>query len=251
MRTALTPSLLGALLLAACPGARADDDQTKAILAKAIKAHGGEEALTKYKAGQVKAKGKIEILGGLEFTQESSFMLPDKFKETVEMQAMGTKVRVVSGCNGSKLFIEVNGKELPVDDKIKEHLKGAAYVMKVGELVPLVKEKGFELSPLGEIKVQDRPAVGVRVSSKGHSDVSLYFDQDTGLLAKMEYRTVDQMSGKEITEERILLEYEKAANEMPMPKRALIKHDGENFMEVEVLETKLYEKLDDSEFAKP
>jgi hypothetical protein len=26
-----------------------------------------------------------------------------------------------------QVFIEVNGKELSVDDKIKEHLKGAAY----------------------------------------------------------------------------------------------------------------------------
>jgi hypothetical protein len=37
--------------------ARAADDDAKAILEKAIKAHGGEDNLTKYKAGMMKVKG--------------------------------------------------------------------------------------------------------------------------------------------------------------------------------------------------
>ena len=32
-------------------------------------------------------------------------------------------------------------------------------------------------------------AVGVRVASKGQKDVSLYFNKETGLLAKVERRT--------------------------------------------------------------
>jgi hypothetical protein len=247
MRSILMVSLLGVLLLTS--GARAEDE-TRAIITRAIKAHGGEEAQTKYLAGQAKTKGKIEILGGLEFTQESSFMLPDKFKETVEMEVMGQKVRVVSVFNGGKAFIEANGMEVPVDDKIKDALKGAGYTMKVSRLVPLLKEKEFELSALGEIKVADKPAVGVRVVHKGQNDINLFFDKKTGLLAKVEHRTVDPMNGKEITEERIITEYTKTDG-VPTPKKVVINHDGEKYMEVEVLETKRLEKLDDSEFAKP
>jgi hypothetical protein len=247
MRTCLITSLVGALLLTA--GARADDD-AKAIIARAIKAHGGEESRDKFQASQTRAKGKIEILGGLEFTQEASFMLPDKFKETVEMEVMNQKVRVVTAFNGTQAFIEANGQEVPVDDKIKDALKGATYAMKVARLGPLVKEKGFELSPLGDVKVDGKPAVGVRVSCKGQKDISLYFSKETGLLAKVEHRTVDPMSGNEITEERIITEYAKTDG-VPMPKRLTINHDGNKFMEVEILESKRLEKIDDSEFAKP
>jgi hypothetical protein len=247
MRTFLIASLLGGLLLTT--GARADDE-TKAIITRAIKAHGDEEAQTKYKAGQTRAKGKIELFGGLEFTQEASFMLPDKIKEVVEMEVMGQKLRVISVFNGDKGFIQANGQDVPVDDKIKELLKDAVYTMKVSRLVPLLKEKEFELSALGEVKVEGKPAVGVRVARKGEKDVSLYFNKETGLLAKVEHRTIDQMSGNEITEERIITEYTKTDG-VPTPKKVVINHDGSKFMEVEVLETKRLEKLDDSEFAKP
>jgi hypothetical protein len=247
MRTYLLASLVGGLLLTAA--ARAEDD-AKAVIVKAVKAHGGEEAVTKYKAGQTKAKGKIELLGGLEFTQESSFMLPDKIKETVDMEVMGQKLHVVSVFNGSKAYIEANGQEVPVEDKIKEALKDGVYAMKVGRLVPLLKEKEFELSSLGEVKVNNKPAVGVRVASKGQKDISLFFDKETGLLAKVEHRTVDPQSGNEITEERIITEYTKTDG-VPTPKKVTINHDANKFMEIEVLETKRLEKLDDSEFAKP
>jgi hypothetical protein len=244
MRNSLIAALVGVLVLAA--GTRADDD-TKAILAKAIKAHGGEEAKTKYKAGQTKAKGKIELLGGLEFTQESSFMLPNKFKETVDMEVMGQKLHVVTVYDGTKIQIEANGKAIDVEDKIKDMVKNTLYVMKVSQLVALTKGKDFELSALGEVKVEGKPAVGLLVKSKGQKDVSLYFNKETGLLAKVEHRTVDPMSGNEITEERIVTEYGKTDG-VPTAKKMIINHDGNKFMELEVLETKQLEKLDDSEF---
>jgi hypothetical protein len=247
MRTSLFASLIGVLLLTA--GASAQDE-AKAIIIKAIKAHGGEEALTKVKALQIKAKGKIEILGGLEFTQESSFMMPDKFKEAVDMEVMGQKLRVVSVFNGKKLIIEANGQNFPVDDKVQEIIKGSVYALKVARMVPLIKEKGFELSALGEVKVDGKPAVGVRVTSKGQKDMSLYFNKETGLLAKMEHRTIDQMSGNEITEERIITEYAKTDG-VPTAKKVTVNHDSNKYMEVEVLETKQLEKIDDSEFEKP
>ena len=53
-----------------------------------------------------------------------------------------------------------------------------------------------------------------------------------------------------VYEERIVTEYGKTDG-VPTPKKVLINHDGNKFMELEVLETKQLEKLDDSEFAKP
>ena len=105
---------------------------------------------------------------------------------------------------------------------------------------------------LGAIEKNDKPAAGVLIKSKGHKDLSMYFDKETGRLAKVEHRTVEGQTGKEITEERIILEYGKPGKEgMPLPKKVLVKRDGEKFMEAEVLEAKPLEKLDDSEFTKP
>jgi hypothetical protein len=254
MRRTLLPLLSIGLLLGLTAGSRAADDDPKAVLAKAIKAHGGEEALTKYKATQSKTKGKLfnlPVIGEAEFTQEAASMLPDKAKETMTLDVGGQKVNVVTIMNGDTFSIESAGMDVPITDDIKKALKGAQYMMKVARLVSLVKDKDYELSALGEVKVEDKPAVGVQVKSKGHNDISLFFYKDTGLLAKLEHRSVEASSGKEITEERIVVKYgDKTKEGIALPKEVLVKHDGQTFMKAEVLESKVLEKLDDSEFKK-
>jgi hypothetical protein len=247
MRKSLTVLTFGAMLLWA-GGARADE--ARAIVEKAVKAHGGEEFLTKHKAGQVTTKGKLELLGGLEFTQEATFSMPDKFKEVMNMEVMGQKVQVISVFNGEKASIEANGKAIEITDDIKAALKEAGHAMKVARLVPILKEKEFELSGLGEVEVEGKKAVGVRVSSKGHKDVNLFFDKKSGLLVKTESRTVDPTSGQEVAEERIILEYD-TSGKAPYGKRVMVKRDGAKFAEVEVISAKQLESIDDNEFAVP
>jgi hypothetical protein len=253
MRRTLLPLLSAALLVGLAGAARAADDDAKAILAKAVKAHGGEETLEKFKAGQAKNKGKLTLpgVGEVNFTQEVAYMIPDKFKETLEMEIGGQNLKVVTLVNGDKTTIEANGQEVPVSDEIKKALADARYMMRTARLGSLGKDKNVELSSLGEVKVNDKPAVGLLVKSKGHKDISLFFDKESGRLAKVEHRTIEAQSGKEITEERIILEYGKDDKSgIPVPKKVLVKHDGEKFLEAEVIETKFLEKLDDSDFKK-
>ena len=68
MRWALGASLVMGLVLAAPALVRADDDaEMKALIEKAIKAHGGADKLNKQKATTMKFKGKIYAVGdGLE-----------------------------------------------------------------------------------------------------------------------------------------------------------------------------------------
>jgi len=251
MRRTRFALLSAVVLLGLAAAARAADDDVKAIVTRAIKAHGGEETLTKYKAAQSKNKGKITIagVGEVDFTQELSLMQPDKLKDVMELQIGGKTISVVTIANGDKLSIDADGKAVDINDDIKEALKDAQHMMKTARLVTLLKDKENELSLVGEVKVEDKPAVGIRVASKGHKDISLFFNKDTGLLAKVEFRAKSPMGGKEYTEERIILEYEKT-NGIPRPKKVLVKHDGEKFLEAEVVEAKFLEKLDDSEFKK-
>jgi hypothetical protein len=252
MRRTLLSVLSAVVLAAFATGSPAADEGVMAVINRAIKAEGGEEVLTKYKASRSKSKGKMTVpnVGETDFTQESATMLPGKLKETLQLDLAGQKIEVLTVANGDNVSITAAGNEVPVTDDIKNALKASRYLMKIVRLVPLTKDKNFELSSLGEVKVNDKPAVGVLVKSKGQKDVSLFFDKDTGLLSKVEHRTV-QPGGKEITEERIILKYfDKNKQGIVLPKEILVKHDGETFMKAEVLEATVLESIDDNEFKK-
>jgi hypothetical protein len=139
--------------------------------------------------------------------------------------------------------------QIPLTDPIKEALKEAGDMFKMARLLPL-RDKAYELSALGESKVNGKAAVGLRVAKKGVKDVNLYFDKESGLMAKVERRTLDVSSGQEVTEERIITEYQKIDN-MPVAKKVTVNRDGKKFMEAEVVEVKLLEKIDDAEFTVP
>lgn len=243
-------AVLSAVALLA-PAVRAADDDPKAVVARAIKAHGGD-ALKKFQAARSKSKGKLTIpaLGEVEITQETAMMLPDKFREDLEFSVGGQKVSVSTRGNGDEFAIEANGKAVEITDSIKAALKDARHMMTVARLTKLPGDAKYELSTAGEGTVEGKTVVGVRVACKGEKDVNLYFDKETGLLTKIERRTVESMSGNEITEERIVAEYQKTPEGLPMPKKVVVKHDGKSFLEAEVLEVKVLEKIDESEFKK-
>lgn len=233
--------------------ARGADDEAKAIINKAIKAHGGEELLTKMQAGQSQNKGKIKLpgVGEVDFTQEVAYMLPDKFKDSLNLEIANMKIAVNTVVNGDKISINAAGKDVDITDDIKKAMADAMQMMKAARLVPLIKDKGYELSMMGDVKVNNKPCVGVRVAGKGKKEFALYFDKETNLMAKIEFRSVSQATQMEITEERIIVEYQKKEKDAPpMPKKVVVKHDGEQFLEAEVVEAKLLEKIDDSEFKK-
>ena len=251
MRTRLILSLAVCLALAAAGGARADE-VVNAILDKAIKAHGGADKLAREGAARTRSKGTIEILGGLSFTEESLVQDPDKLKSTLQLEVMGQNVTVVTAFSKDKGWYQANGQTMDMDAKMLDAMKEALYLIRVAKLTALRdnKDKALEVSILGEDKVDGRPVIGIRVASKGHNDISLFFDKETGLVSKLVHRSPDPMSGQEITEERIIQEYQDLDG-LKVAKKALINHDGKKFMEVEVLEVKLVDKVDDSEFAKP
>lgn len=244
--------IMAAVAIAFAPAARAADDP-KEVVAKAIKAHGGEEFLTKHKAAQSREKGKITLPGmaATEFTDESSFMLPDKFKQVLEMEIMGMKFTMNALIVGDKVTVEgmIANMKIDLGDETKEAYKDVPHILRVSQLVPLVKDKAYKLELIGDDKVDDKPVVGVRVSVKDQKDVSLFFDKTTGLMAKLEYRTKGP-DGMEVTESRVVKEYAKDNNGIPYPKKSLVLHDGKTFVESENVEYKFLEKLDDAEFKK-
>lgn len=106
--------LVAALVLGFVPLAVAEGE--KAIIEKAVKAHGGAEKLKQIKVVQTKTEGKMDLLGGISFTSESTVQFPDKFKEVSQMEIMGQPITVTTVYDGKKVSINANGKSVPVTD---------------------------------------------------------------------------------------------------------------------------------------
>jgi hypothetical protein len=227
------------------------ENEAQAIIDKAVKAHGGLEKLTKLKAAaaESKAKGHVYQPVDIDITMEI-FAQDKKFKHIVRGEVMGIKFTQTLVFNGEKLWIDVNGQEVKLDEKkyvpeIKEQMWAESVIG-----LTFMKKGGYELSVLGEVKVQDRPAVGVRVSAKGHRDVNLFFDKEKGLLVKTETRAIDFQSDQETTEEKILRDYKDMGGFL-QPTKVLVTHDGKKHVDLEIEEVKIVDKFDDSVFAKP
>ncbi len=230
--------------------AQADDD-TKPILDKAIKAHGGMEKLQKLKKMSVvtKAKGKIQQPVVIDITLETSAQ-DNKSRQVIEGEIANTKFKQVILLDGKKIQIFINGQEYKLDDKkMQKEIEERLYAEKITGLV-FFQEKGFKLSPLGEAKVNGKPALGIRVSSEGHRDVNLFFDKDSGLLVKTETRAADLMSGEEKTEEKVLQDY-KQQDGYFLPRRVSVLQDGKELLSLEIEDIKFVERFDDDTFTKP
>jgi outer membrane lipoprotein-sorting protein len=245
---ARTLAALGLFFALAAPGPAADD--ASAIIDKAVKAHFPKGMDTKNKALRTKTKGTLHVAGmDLDFTQDVAVQPPDKFKEIMELTVGDKSITVTTVFNGKEAWIRAGDQDVKVTDEILNEFKEAAYGLGLMEGV-FLKDKSVTFALVGEVKVKGKAAVGVTASRKGNKDINLYFDKETGLLAKVEMRRRDLMSGEEVTEERIITEYQEVDNRK-VAKKVEILRDGKAFMEAEATEVKFLEKVDDSEFAQP
>jgi hypothetical protein len=98
--------------------------------------------------------------------------------------------------------------------------------------------------------VDDKPALGVKVSAKGRKDVTLYFDKATGLLVRYDHTVRAEGTGQEVTEENYPAGY-KDVQGTRQAMKFTTKRDGKLHVEGEVTDLQLHETLDDGVFAKP
>jgi outer membrane lipoprotein-sorting protein len=245
-------ALAGAALACTVLFAQAQEEaELKGILREAIKAHGGEKNLNKYGAATSKFKGTIEIMGqSRDMTGESTLQKPDKIKTSVTVDINGTSIPVVVVYDGKTMWRSVMGKTVEIDDeKVLKEMREGLQAEGAGSLTDFLKSP-YELSAIGEVKVKDKAAIGVRVSKKGQRDISFYFDKKTHLVVKTEMRVYDTEAGQEVTQEKYIVGY-KDTNGIKSAARIVIEKDSKAFMDIEITETQTFEKLDDATFAKP
>jgi hypothetical protein len=238
------------LLLPATGVVRAQGDP-KAIVEKAIRAHGGEAKLAKLNATQAKSKGTMEMMGQtLPFTSTATGQLPDKMREEVTLERMGRKLTILQILNGDKGWASLQGQTQELTGALLEEAKDAAYSGRVESLTPLLKEQGFTLTAIPDATVNGKPAAGVKVASKGHKDISLYFDKEKGLLVRSARKSLDNLSMADVTMETNYSDF-KDIDGVMTPMKMQVQKDGKPFMSGELLEVKYLDKVDEKLFEKP
>ena len=228
---------------------RAADDPA-AIVDKAIKALGGEELLAKTKVAQWKAKGTMHAFGmKMPYVADYAFAAPDKLRFDVTGEFGGQKMSFSAGTDGTANWEKSGDTLQDMAKKKAEAFQHNLYSMSVAHLLPL-KNKDFTLANADDIKIDDKPAVGVKVSKKGHPDVTLWFDKATGHLVKYQTPMWDEFSDKEVMQEVFFTGYGKIGDRMCFGKLS-IKRDGQQFLEEELSDQKSLDKIDPKLFAKP
>ena len=252
----LAASFLAASVSRAQAAGEREDAEARAIIDKAIKAHGGADKLSQFKAVSAKwvGKHKVENMFYWDAVRVVTYEMPDKIRFDFEVEnPKGGKFafsRVVNGKKGWQGSVRGTRdlKEAEVAQIVDE-----LYAHWLASVVPL-KDKGFEFSLFGNVTVDGKDAVGVRVSCKGRPDVNLFFDKKTGLVIKSERRAKDPGTNEEYTAESIYRDH-KAFQGVMWPTNRLDRRDGmdleENSGRFELSEFQAHDKLEEKSLARP
>jgi hypothetical protein len=237
------------------PTPAADEDQAKAeaVLAKAIKAHGGEENLRKLELTTLELVGEAildgKVIGFKDLVHRHG---PDRIRRETEYSHAGEvnkTVRVMCGDIGwyseGEIITDLGDADY-AEEKDTAHTEWGAL-----RLYPF-REKGYRLTLLGEVEIDGKAAVGIKVTHKDHRDLGLYFDKGTTLLLKLEDEPKDMnhFPYKRVVRETFLSDY-REVNNIQRAYKMTVKTGGELFLKQEVTGFKIVEKLDENKFAKP
>jgi outer membrane lipoprotein-sorting protein len=253
MRNILSALVLAGVALAGGGAVRGDDKtEAAAILDKGIQALGGEARLAKFKAATWKAKGKFFGFGDTpaEYTGEWAVQLPDQMRVSIEIESDGNSFKQVRVLNGNTAWIKRNNEDAEAmsKDELADEKKQVNSLW-LATLLPL-KDKAFTLKPLGELTINDRPAVGLKAEAQDGRVYYLFFDKETGLLLKNEYLVKDRRADKDVKQEVIYSDW-KEVDGIKRAMKVTVKRDGKLYTEQEISDFKPAEKLDDKTFAKP
>jgi hypothetical protein len=241
--------MAGALLL---PTALASDEAARGVVEKAIRAQGGADKVAKLRAMRIKVEGTMSLVPGqaaTPFALEDWWQMPDQYKTTSRFELAGKKVSQAQAIDGEAGWMQLDGVTQDMPKEAIAEMREQKYAEDLDRL-GFLADKGIDLTALGESKVGGRAAVGVLVKSKGHRDVTLWFDKESGLLVKREHRVLDSGTGKEVAQEVVFSDYRETDGVKHY--RALTAYrDGQKVIEAKVREVEFFDKLDKKVFAKP
>jgi hypothetical protein len=240
--------VFASLLLVIASTARADD-AADAIINKGIKALGGEAKLAKARATASKVKSTVisgddVSVAKIEHTADGL----DRMRSTAEEESEGNKfttIMVINGKKGWLKIIEMRVIELEGDEVADQKLRSAPLALLE------LKDSKFKTEAVDDVKVDGKPAAGVKVTGPEGKDFTIYFDKQTGLPVKSVADEPDPESpGQVFTQETYYSDYQDFGG-IKQAKKVELKRDGQTYIKMELMDFKVLDKVDDKTFAKP
>jgi hypothetical protein len=222
------------------------NNELRLLVEKVLNAYGGEANLRRLTAFEQKMKQTDKQAGGKVTTVTQFIQLPDKMRVESESGAGGkqeTSVFVWSrGAHRNTLngiAVKLTGPEPP-----------AAYwndfVTYFGPRAALkLKDPTRQLALLGETKVGDCPARGVRLTKDIPGlklELKLFFDKETGLLLKEENNVPDL---------EVVYSNYKQFDGVPVPQKTTREVNGKLMTETELVAFRATDKIDAKLFERP
>ena len=238
------------LLLLTTPAALAQAD-AKELVEKAIRAHGGDAALSKLNSVRITVEGEGEFAPGqppVPIVVEDVWRMPDRYKTTSRLTLQGQKVTQTLCINGEEGWAAVNGQVQPLPPGGFKEMKEQKWAEDFDRLLPL-RDKSLKLTRIADTKVDDHPAAGIRVEVEGHREVRLYFDNKSGLLVKRAQEVMGE-TGKPVVQSVVFPDFADKDGVKHWTRIAAY-HDGKPFISCTLKEIQIGVKLDPGEFARP
>jgi hypothetical protein len=232
------------------PGRAADVKDANAILDKAIKALGGEEKLSKVKTATWRGKGTITIMGNdSEIITQTTVQGLDHFRQEFELEFGGNKVKGVTVLAGDKGWRKFGDNAMEMDNDAVANEKRSVYLTVIPLTILPLRGKGFKVESIGEENVGGKPALGIKVIGPDGKDFRFYFDKEKGLPLKIVAKVADFM-GNELTQETTYSDFKEMGG-IQKAMKIESKRDGEKFLELQLTEFKVQDKVDSKTFAEP
>jgi len=234
--------------LALAPLVRADEASD--VLDRALRAHAKDPAdLKKFRVHTMKAKGLSKH--GPEpvpATWEVAAVWPGDMRLTWEFGAGDRKTTFTVSTSGDRGWC--GGTNSPTEELGIEKLNDVrtdAYAIWVATLTTL-KDAETKLALAGRTKLNDIPVVGLKVSRRPWPDITLYFDEKSGLLRKMAYRSRE--NGVFLNKE-FIYDGHKDIGGLVVPTKERMAIQGREVAEWTEIEYAFPDKLDPKTFEKP
>jgi hypothetical protein len=252
MRGCVCGALAVGVLVAWSSLGRADDQaEALKIVDAAIKAAGGEAKLDKLKIVSLKGKGTIH-----EGDQEAGTLTIagtvqglDRVRLDLEMNIMDRNQKILLIISGDNGWIKHDERVEDAPAEVLQILKAELHALRLAQQLTPLKAKELKLSPLGEMKINDRTVLGIKIVEKDHPDTDLYFDKETHLPIKCELRVMEP-KGMEVTTAWHFSNHKEVAGPKH-PMKVSLHRDDKKLMEMEISEVKGEDKVEDNTFAKP
>jgi RNA polymerase sigma factor (sigma-70 family) len=210
---------------------KTNDPKAIGIIERAIKSHGGADALNKYTGGWSKTTSKATAADSdILITSETTFQYPDKYRTAIRIDikppANGIEVKggpagvqsseIVQVFDGRKAKKTLNGAACELNEEEKAQLQSGFVLLNARRLTPLLDDRQYTLKAeqdVGDEQVVEVTANPLQIGrmpfsfflggkqgddvkaldfpAKGVDAVRMFFDKKTGLLAKISHRAID------------------------------------------------------------